>query len=122
MPDTTDTDDGSTDDATTGLQANRFGLDAAEIDALLDTADADLDALLDEVATDADLDLDPVGLDADDIDDLLDAGGLDPGDIDDLLDEVATDDLDALLETEQADLYAEQVARQWGTPEGAWWP
>lgn len=100
--DNSDTDDGD-------LSANRFGLDADDIDGLLETTD-DLDELLDEVATD-------------DIDDLLDAGGLDPGDIDDLLDEVATDDLDALLdEPGQADLYAEQVARQWGTPEGAWWP
>lgn len=104
--DATDADAGDGD-----LSANRFGLDADDIDCLLDTTSVDIDDLLDEVATD-------------DIDDLLDAGGLDPGDLDALLDEIVTgDDLDALLdEHEQADLYAEQVARQWGTPEGAWWP
>ena len=33
---------------------------------------------------------------------------------DDLLDEVTTDDA--------TDQLVEQVARQWGTPEGEWWP
>jgi hypothetical protein len=96
-----DADDG-------GLSANTFGLDADDLDPvdldadeiadLLDTDTADIDDLLDEVATDDDLDA--------------------------LLDEIPTgDDLDALLdEHEQADLFAEQVARQWGTPEGEWWP
>jgi len=86
-------DDESTDEQTP-LSANRFGL-----------SDDELDALIDEVESGRD------------IADLLDAADADDG-LDDLLDEVTGDDRADRL----ADRYSEQVARQWGTPEGAWWP
>jgi len=65
-------------------------------------SDDDLDALLDEVES------------GPDIDDLLDAAEGDD-DLDALLDEVESGpDIDELLE--------QATARQWGTPEGDWWP
>ena len=42
---------------------------------------------------------------------------------DELIDEVTGDDLpDDLLKAAEADHWAEEVARQWDTPEGEWWP
>jgi len=40
-----------------------------------------------------------------------------------LVEEVTGDDLpNDLLEAAEAEHYSELVARQWGTPEGEWWP
>ena len=63
------------------------------------------------------------GLDGDDIEGLLEQSEHDIGelleqdghDIEELLDLTTADD-------KQANHYSELVARQWGTPEGEWWP
>jgi hypothetical protein len=55
-------------------------------------------------------------------DELLEAATADEV-TDELIDEVTDDDLpDDLLRQAEADHYAELVAKQWGTPEGEWWP
>ena len=42
---------------------------------------------------------------------------------DELLQEVTADTLDEdLRKAAEAEHYSELVARQWGTPEGEWWP
>ena len=42
---------------------------------------------------------------------------------DEFIEEVTGHDLpDELLESAAEDHYAELVAKQWGTPEGEWWP
>jgi len=64
------------------------------------------------------------GLDGDDIEGLLEQS---EHDIEELLEQDSHDiedllDLSTAGDGELADHYAEQVARQWGTPEGEWWP
>ena len=63
-------------------------------------------------------DLEADDLEGDAIDDLLE---VETEDIDELL-AVDGDDLEAAAAQLQADRYAEEVARRWGTPEGEWWP
>ena len=104
MQPTTPNDDGRTDEQTP-LSANQFGLSDDDIEGLLENPGPDIDDLLDEVES------------GPDIDDLLDAADADDR-LDELLDEVAGDDRADRL----ADCYSEKVARQWGTPEGEWWP
>jgi len=96
-------------ETTADLQANRFDLEADDLEA------DDIDDLLEVETEDID---DLLAVDGDDIDDLLE---VETEDIDELL-AVDGDDLEAAAAQLQADRYAEEVARRWGTPEGEWWP
>ena len=96
-------------ETTADLQANRFDLEADDLEA------DDIDDLLEVETEDID---DLLEVDTDDIDDLLE---VETEDIDELL-AVDGDDLEAAAAQLQADRYAEEVARRWGTPEGEWWP
>ena len=99
-------------ETTADLQANRFDLEADDLEA------DDIDDLLEVETEDID---DLLAVDTDDVDEFLDREFTEADDIDDLL-AVDGDDLEAAAAQLQADRYAEEVARRWGTPEGEWWP
>ena len=110
-------------ETTADLQANRFDLEADDLEAddiddLLEVETEDIDDLLEVETEDID---DLLEVDTDDIDEFLDREFTEADDIDDLL-AVDDDDLEAAAAQLQADRYAEEVARRWGTPEGEWWP